>query len=89
MTLEELEKIILPYTTKEEGLGQYEYWFNIDEKRHPEKYGGMTAPDITFTPDYGELATSFDVLGEMFNSLEKLTVEEFQEAFEKERLAHL
>lgn len=88
MTLEELEAIILPYTTKEDGFGQYEYWFNIDEKRHPEKYGGMTIPDIAYTSEYGELATSFDVSGEMFNSLEKLTVEEFQEVFEKEKLAH-
>lgn len=48
----------------------------------------MTIPDIAYTLEYGEQATSFDVSGEMFNSLEKLTVEEFQEVFEKEKLAH-
>ena len=47
MTLEELEKIILPRTTKEAEFGQYQYWLNIDEKRHPENYGGAVIPDIT------------------------------------------
>ena len=85
MTLEELEKIILPYTTKEKGFGQqYEYWFNIDEKRHPANYGGATIPDITYTPEYDELATAFDVSGNMFNRLKDLSVEQFQEAFNRE-----
>lgn len=86
MTQKELEKIILPYTTKEKGFGQqYEYWFNIDEKRHPANYGGATIPDIVYTPEYDELATAFDVSGNMFNRLSDLTVQQFQEAFEKER----
>jgi hypothetical protein len=84
MTLEELEAIILPYTTKDDGYGLYEYWFNIDEKRHPEKYGGATIPDIVYTITYDEIATAFDVCGEMFNRLKDLSVEQFQEAFKSE-----
>lgn len=84
MTLEELEAIILPYTTKDDGYGQYEYWFNIDEKRHPANYGGATIPDIVYTPGHDELATAFDVCGEMFNRLKDLSVEQFQEDFKSE-----
>ena len=81
MTLEELEKIILPQTTKEVEFGQYQYWFNIDEKRHPENYGGAVVPDITYDPESDELITSFEISGEIFNCLGELSVEEFQKAF--------
>ena len=89
MTLEELEKIILPYTTKDDGYDQYEYWFNIDEKHHPENYGGATVPDITYAPEFDGLTTAFEVSDNMFNCLKELSVEQFQEAFEKERSARL
>ena len=81
MTLEELEKIILPHTTKEVEFGQYQYWFNIDEKRHPENYGGAVIPDITYDPESDELITAFEISGEIFNSLGKLSEEDFQKAF--------
>ena len=81
MTLEELEKIILPQTTKEDEFGHYQYWFNIDEKRHPENYGGAVIPDITYNPESDELITAFEISGETFNCLGELSEEEFQKAF--------
>lgn len=84
MKLEELEQIILPFTTKEEEYGQFQYWFNIDEKRHPEKYGGAVCPDITYDPSSDDLITAFVISGEIFNTLGNLTVEQFRKAFDTE-----
>ncbi len=84
MTLDELEKIILPHTTKEIEYGQYQYWFNIDEKRHPENYGSAVVPDITYDPESDDLMTAFEISDKTFNRLGKLSIEEFQKAFDKE-----